>query len=77
MVGICLTKKNKCYHLTKVLNITRDYIYVEDENGFQAKLYTINTMTRADLVGNFTFFETSTDATEPYSLNTKFLYKVK
>lgn len=69
-----MTNKNKLY---KVLNITRDYIYVEDENGFQAKLYTINTMTRADLVGNFTFFETSTDATEPYSLNTKFLYKVK
>ena len=69
-----MTKMNKLY---RVLNITRDYIYVVDENGFEAKLYTVNTMGRADLVGNFTFFETSTDATKPYSLNTKFLYNVK
>ena len=69
-----LTKMNKLY---KVLNITRDYIYVVDENGFEAKLYTVNTITPADLTGNFTFFETSTDATEPYFLNTKFLYNVK
>ena len=69
-----MTKMNKLY---RVLNITRDYIYVVDENGFEAKLYTVNTMGRADLVGNFTFFETSTDATEPYSLNTKFLYRIK
>lgn len=69
-----MTKMNKLY---KVLNITRDYIYVVDENGFEADLYTVNTITPADLTGNFTFFETSTDATEPYFLNTKFLYRIK
>ena len=66
------TNKNKLY---KVTGIAYDKLHVVDDKGFQAALSTRRTAIRADLTGNFTFFETKTEATRPYHLNKKYLCK--
>lgn len=67
-----ITNKNKLY---KVTGIAKDKLHVVDDKGFQAALSTRHTAIRADLTGNFTFFETNTESTKPYHLNKKFLCK--